>query len=154
MPFDEGGRHSVRALVSLKRVFFIFRLTGDTVYRALSQEGTLCEELDHHCSEGSQGKLCNLEELLAERDSDDGYAQQTSEKEVADCKRESADEKPDHIDYERDGSTFVADLAAERAEGQTGQFEALHSDWNTDYGNAPDDACNDPAEAAEKTAEY
>lgn len=144
----------MRALVSRFFKKWPFRLTGDTVYRALSQEWTLCEELDHHCSEGSQGKLCNLEELLAERDAEDGDAQQTSEKEVADCKRESAYEKPDHIDYERDGSTFVADLSSERAEGQTGQFEALHPDWNTDYGHAPDDACNDPAEAAEKTAEY
>jgi hypothetical protein len=52
----------------------------------------------YSCSEGKEGKLCDLEELFSPRDSDDGDAQDDANDRIADCHLKTSEDDPQKVE--------------------------------------------------------
>ena len=106
----------------------------------------------YDCAEGAQGKLGDLEKLLAKRDADDCDAQDQAEQKITQRQRHPADHKPYHVQQERHRPALIAYFLPEWVQGDARQLEALQTDRNTDDGHAPQAASQHPTEPAEKPA--
>ena len=108
--------------------------------------------LRNGCSEGESSKLSKLEALLTEGDTDNGDAPDKTCESEAEAKAEAAEYEPDDI---RDG--VAAEVAvygsAEGPERKLSKLEALLTEGDTDDGDAPDEAEEEPADACAETCE-
>ena len=99
------------------------------------------------CSEGSERKTCEFEELFAERDTDDRDAPENTAKEIPNSQYEAAENNPKHIQQKRTGTALIFYFLSERIQGQTGKLEALQSDRDADDRNTPENTRDQPAKS-------
>lgn len=91
-----------------------------------------------HCgSEGHERKLCNLEALQSERDTDDRAAEEQAVQCCGQRQRDAAQDEPQEVREKGDGPASVFDFFSEGKEGQGGELEALLPDGDAYDCNAP-----------------
>jgi hypothetical protein len=86
----------------------------------------------------------------------DGYREQYAPEDMIKGCPQPAEKQPDDIAYQCKAAHTgrVADHAlTKRPDHQPGQFEALHTEGNTDHGNAQDKATKEVSQRTEQPAE-
>ena len=108
---------------------------------------------DNFSTEGGQGKLCNLEKLFSERNTDDGNAPEYADQEISEGHDDAEKDQPDDIGKGGRCPAAVDNFLAERTEGHAGKFEALPAIRDADDRDAPDNPCKPPGQTAQEPSE-
>ena len=112
--------------------------------------------LQNVVTEGGDGQAGQFEMLHAERDTDDGDAEDYPEKEMGQEYPYSPYEEPDDIHEEGKTTATLRDvyhLAAERPEGQHSEFQGLYSERYSDDRDKQADTGYKVFQCDEETAE-
>ena len=106
------------------------------------------------CTEGHKAEGCNFEELLSERDSDDGDAPDTAANQSSERNFPSEKDYPEDIEKGASESrVFIRYFFFERERTESRDFETLDSCGNSDYAYAKEQTGKSPFQPEDKSAE-
>lgn len=111
-----------------------------------------CQNSPHHAgTKRHKGQPCHFEKLSAEGNTDNGDTPDKTYQKISECHFPSEEHNPDQIHDEGKCAASIDDFLAKRPEGKTRELKALKPDRDAHNRDAPDNACDDPCQAAYKS---
>ena len=110
--------------------------------------------LNNSRAKREQRKSRDLKELLSERNPHDRNAQNNPDHKVPQRQLKSRNKEPYYIQKTRHRAAFIHNLFSERIQRNRRQLKTLKPDRNSHNRDAPQNACQPPADRAQKSAAY